>query len=73
MLLMLPLLIVIGASIFRMLLQGEPDAAGIMLSVLLGLVLIFVGLVFTLVHKFTVDMVVAIMYLRGSTRSAGVA
>ena len=51
--------------IARMVLRGEPDAAGLMLSAGLGLTLIFLALVFALVQKFTKDFVVPILFLRG--------
>ena len=65
MFLTLPLLLFIGISIARMVLQGEPDFAGVTLSVGLGLVLVFFAIVFALIQKFMADFVVPIMYLRG--------
>lgn len=62
--LMLPPLIIIAASVIRMILQGEPDAAGVVLCVGVGLAMFLVGLVFGLIHKFTNDFVVPIMFLR---------
>ena len=71
MFLTLPLLVFIAISIIRMVLQGEPDFAGMVLSVGLGLVLVFFSIVFALIHKFMMDFVVPIMYLRGGTCVAG--
>jgi len=71
MFLTLPLLVFIAISIIRMVQQGEPDFAGVILSVGLGLVMIFLSIVFALIHKFTADFVVPIMYLRGGACVAG--
>jgi hypothetical protein len=65
MVVMLPLLVVIGAVIVQMVLRGEPEVAGVMLAVGLGLGFILLVLGFALVHKLLVDFVVPIMYLRG--------
>jgi hypothetical protein len=67
MLLILPIVILIAASVIRMVQRGEPDFAGIMLSIGLGLVLVFLSLIFALIHKFMVDFVVPIMFLRDGT------
>jgi len=66
MILILPMLILIGVSIVRMVLQGSPDLGGMMVSIGLGLMLIFFSIVCALIQKFLVDFVVPIMYLRGS-------
>lgn len=65
MILMLPLLAFIAVDILRMVRQGEPDIGGVMTAVGLGLVLLMLSLVFALIHKFTMDFVVPIMFLRG--------
>jgi len=65
MVLMLPMLVFIDVLIVRMVLRGEPDVGGIMLAAGLGLVLILLAIVFALIHKFTVDFVVPILFLRG--------
>jgi hypothetical protein len=64
MVLMLPPLIFIVVAIIQMVLRGEPDMAAIIMVA--GLILLFVllAIVFALVHKFTVDFVVPIMFLR---------
>jgi hypothetical protein len=67
MFLILAPMVFIAISIFQMVSRGEPDFAGIVISVVLGLVVVFFAIVFALIHKFMVDMVVPIMYLRGST------
>jgi len=60
------MLILIGVSIVRMVLQGSPDLGGMMVSIGLGLMLIFFSIVCALIQKFLVDFVVPIMYLRRS-------
>ena len=65
MVVILPLLAFIAIIILRMVLRGEPDVAGVMSAIGLGLLLILVSLVFALVHKFLLDFVVPIMFLRG--------
>jgi hypothetical protein len=65
MVLMLPLLGGIAMMIVRMVLRGEPDAPGIMAAAGLGLVFLVVAIVFALIHKFTMDFVVPILFLRG--------
>ena len=65
MVLILPLLLFIVLSIGRMILRGEPDVAGIVLSIGLGLVLVGIAIVLAIIHKFTVDFVVPILFLRG--------
>ena len=61
----LPCLIFIAVAIIKMLLRGEPDVVSIVMVA--GVLLLFLALaiVFALVHKFTVDFVVPIMFLRG--------
>jgi len=66
MILILPMLVLIGVSIVRMVLQGSPDLGGMMVSIGLGLMLIFFSIVCALIQKFLVDFVVPIMYLRRS-------
>jgi hypothetical protein len=63
--LFLPLLGFVAVSIIRMVLQGEPDIAGIVLAVGLVMVMMVLGIVFVLIRKFTVDFVVPILFLRG--------
>jgi hypothetical protein len=67
MVVMLPLLGFIALSIVRMVLQGGPDIAGVMSVVGLGMVFFLLALVFALIHKFLVDFVVPIMFLRGGS------
>lgn len=65
MVVMLPLLAGIGIPIVQMILRGEPDIGGIMLAAGFGLVFIVLVIVFGLIHKFTEDFVVPILFLRG--------
>jgi hypothetical protein len=67
MVLLLPLLMFIAMIILRMVLQDEADFAGVMTAIGLGLVFILLSLVFALIHKFMVDFVVPIMFLRGGS------
>jgi hypothetical protein len=62
----LPLVVIIAVMIFRMVQRGEPDVGGIFCAAGLGLVLIAVAVVFAIIHKFTTDFVVPIMFLRRS-------
>lgn len=63
--LFLPLLGFVAASIIRMVLQGEPDLAGVLLAAGLVLVMIVLAIVFALIRKFTLDFVVPVQFLRG--------
>ena len=63
--LMVPLLVFIAIVILRMVLQGEPNVAGVMSALGLGLLFLLLALGFALIHKFTVDFVVPIQFLRG--------
>ena len=65
MVLMLPMLAGIAVIIVRMVLRGEPDAAGIMAAVGLALIFFAAAIVYGLIHKFTTDFVVPILFLRG--------
>jgi hypothetical protein len=67
MILMLPLLVFIGLLILRMMLHDEASFGGVMLVIGLGLGFFLLALVFGLVHKFLVDFVVPIMFLRGGS------
>ena len=62
---MLPLLGGIALMTVRMVLRGEPDAGGILLVVVLGLIFIVLAIIFALINKFTEDFVVPILFLRG--------
>ena len=64
MVLTLPVLVVIGISIWRMFQRGEPDVAGVVIVVACALVLIVVCVVFAVIGKFATDFVVPIMFLR---------
>ena len=64
MLLTFPLLVFIGLAIVRMVLQGGADVAGVMTSVVLGLIFVFVAVILAIVRKFTVDFVDPIQFLR---------
>lgn len=63
--LMLPLLAFSAVLIMRMLLRGEPNLPAVMLVAGLVLGFILLALVFSVIHKFLVDFVVPIMFLRG--------
>jgi hypothetical protein len=60
----LPLLGLIIVMIVGMVRRGEPNASGILGAVGLGLILIGACVVFALIHKFTTDFAVPIMFLR---------
>jgi len=66
MILTLPLAGIIAVMILKMVYHGEPDLAGILTAIGLGLALFLVGIVFAIIKKFTVDFVVPIMLLRRS-------
>ena len=66
MVLTLSLLGIIAVMILKMIYRGEPDVAGILMAVGLGLALFLVATVFAIIKKFTVDFVVPIMLLRRS-------
>jgi hypothetical protein len=61
----LPLVAIIVVLIIRMFQRGEPSVTGIVGSIGIFLVLVAMGIVFSLVEKFTKDFVVPIMFLRG--------
>ena len=65
MVLMLPLLVFVVADILRMVLRGEADVAGVMSAVGGTMLLVLLSLTFALIHKFLVDFIVPIMFLRG--------
>jgi hypothetical protein len=65
MVLTLPLLVFIVLAILRMVLQGEADLAGVITAAGLVLAFLLVALVLAIIHKFMVDFVVPIMFLRG--------
>ena len=67
MVLFLPVLVVIAVAIIQMLLQNEINMPAVMLCAALALVFIVLAIVFGLIHKFTVDFVVPLLYLRGGT------
>ena len=64
MLLMLPTLVIILVAILRMVQHGRPDLVDVMLALGLGLIFLLLALGFALLHKFLVDFVVPIMFLR---------
>jgi hypothetical protein len=65
MILMLPMLVIIGVTIWGMVARGEPDVAGILLAAGLGLAFFGLAIVCALIQKFTMDFVVPIQFLRG--------
>jgi hypothetical protein len=64
---MLPLLAGVGVAILRMVLRGEPDVAGVMLGLVMGLGFFLLAIIFALIHKLLLDFVVPIMALRGTS------
>ncbi len=58
--LFLPMLGIVAVSIIKMVLQGEPNLAGIMLAAGLVMVMVPLAIVFALIRKFTMDFVVPI-------------
>jgi hypothetical protein len=67
MILGLPLVVFMVLTIVRMILRGEPDVAGVLTAVGLGLGLVLVAVVLAIIRKFLVDFVVPIQYLRGGS------
>lgn len=67
MLLLLPMMVFIAADILRMVMRNEVNMPGVMAAVGVGMVFVLVSIAFALVHKFTMDFVVPIQYLRGGT------
>ena len=65
--LLVPLLGFIAIVIGRMVLQGEANVVGVMSALGLFLLFLLLVLVFALIHKFMVDFVVPILFLRGGT------
>lgn len=65
MVLVLPPVVFIAVLILRMVLRGEPDAAGIMIAIGLFLFFLAAAILFALIRKFTMDFVVPILFLRG--------
>lgn len=65
MILLLPLLLFSAVIILKMVMQGEANVAGILLSAGLVTVLLVLALGFGILAKFMGDFVVPIMYLRG--------
>lgn len=64
---MLPLLVFGAMLVVKMLLRGEPELPGVMLMAGLVLSFLLLALVFAVIHKFLVDFVVPIMFLRGGS------
>lgn len=64
MVLFLPLLVIVAVSILKMVLQGEPNLAGIMLVAGLIMLMAPLAIGFALIRKFTVDFVLPLMFLR---------
>jgi hypothetical protein len=65
--LMLPLVVMLVVAIVAMVVQGNPDVGGVMTAVVLVLALLGFGVIFAIIHKFMVDFVVPLMYLRGGS------
>lgn len=61
----LPCLVFIAVAIIKMVLRGEPDVVAIVAIAGVFLLFIVLAIGFTLVHKFTMDFVVPIMFVRG--------
>lgn len=67
MVLMFPVVIFAMVLIVQMLLHGGPNLPAVMLVAGLTLGIVLLALVFGIIHKFLVDFVVPIMFLRGET------
>lgn len=67
----LPLVVFLVITVAQMVLANEPTLAGIMTALGLVFALVLVSVPFALVHKFTKDFVVPILFLRGGTCLAG--
>ena len=67
MILLMPLLIMIAVCIIRMVLQGEPDFAGVMTTIGFSLGFLALALVFGLIRRLMIDFVVPLMFLRGGS------
>jgi len=65
MVLIFPLLGITGVLILKMILHGEPIIGAILAIAGIVMFIVLWMIVFALIHKFTVDFVVPIMYLRG--------
>jgi len=65
--LFLPVVGIVAAIILKMVLQGEPNFASILLAAGLVLAMVPLAIGFALVRKFTMDFVVPFMYLRRAT------
>lgn len=63
--LLLPLLVLLFTDILAMVMAGQANVAGVLLAVGLGLAVFFVAMVLAVTHKFMVDFVVPILFLRG--------
>ena len=66
-LLTLPLVVILLVLVFRLLASGNMDFFRVMPAVGFGLGLCLLILLLALIHKFMIDFVVPIMYLRGGT------
>lgn len=64
MVVMLPLLVLIAVVIVKMIMMGQPNLPGIMLSVGLAMGLMVMVVIFSIIRKFLLDFVVPIMFLR---------
>ncbi|HEY1661077.1 MAG TPA: hypothetical protein VGI03_01545 [Verrucomicrobiae bacterium] len=64
---MLPMLLIMGVLIIKMVLAGQPVIEAILMVAGLAMVFIVLVIILGLIQKFTVDFVVPIMYLRGGT------
>ncbi len=64
---MLPLTVLIGMAVFRMVDRGSPSVEGVLEVIGLGLVMGGFGILFAVIAKFTKDFVAPIMFLRGRT------
>lgn len=65
--LMLPIVIFAAVLIVQMVLRGGPNLPAVMLTAGLTLAVLLLALVFGIIHKFLVDFIVPIMFLRGVT------
>jgi hypothetical protein len=67
MVLMLPMLVFSAVLVVKMLLRGEPNLPAVLLTAGLAMAFLLFALGFGVIHKFLVDFVVPIMFLRGGS------
>jgi hypothetical protein len=60
----MPLFVIAGVAVYRMIARGRPDVGGIVMLLGLVFIVICMGIFFALISKFTTDFVVPVMFLR---------